>query len=130
MGTERNELDELKGTNPFKLPEGYMEKLTDQIMSQLPEVQREEAPRISIFDRVRPWLYIAAIFIGSVFLFRGFLSLQNPVDGVSSANDPTYYTTFSNDSLHTESEEDLEYLEYLEYQYLNGAFSEMLANAE
>ena len=37
MKTEQNNLDRLKGKNPFTVPEGYMEGLTANIMSQLPE---------------------------------------------------------------------------------------------
>ena len=55
MKKEENNLDRLKGTNPFTVPEGYMEGLTERIMSQLPEKQEERAKRISLMDRVRPW---------------------------------------------------------------------------
>lgn len=64
MKKEENNLDRLKGTNPFTVPEGYMEGLTERIMSQLPEKQEERAKRISLMDRVRPWLYMAAVFAG------------------------------------------------------------------
>ena len=37
MKKEENNLDRLKGTNPFTVPEGYMEGLTERIMSQLPD---------------------------------------------------------------------------------------------
>lgn len=64
MKKEENNLDRLKGTNPFTVPEGYMEGLTERIMSQLPEKPEERAKRISLMDRVRPWLYMAAVFAG------------------------------------------------------------------
>jgi len=41
MKTEQNNLDRLKGKNPFTVPEGYMEGLTANIMSQLPEREPE-----------------------------------------------------------------------------------------
>ena len=59
MKKEENNLDRLKGTNPFTVPEGYMEGLTERIMSQLPEKPEERAKRLSLMDRVRPWLYMA-----------------------------------------------------------------------
>ena len=61
MKKEENNLDRLKGTNPFTVPEGYMEGLTERIMSQLPEKPEERAKRISLMDRVRPWLYMATV---------------------------------------------------------------------
>ena len=51
MKKEENNLDRLKGTNPFTVPEGYMEGLTERIMSQLPEKPEERAKRISLMDR-------------------------------------------------------------------------------
>lgn len=65
MKTEQNNLDRLKGKNPFTVPEGYMEGLTANIMSQLPEREpEEEVKKVSLMDRVRPWLYMAAVFAG------------------------------------------------------------------
>ena len=46
MKKEENNLDRLKGTNPFTVPEGYMEGLTERIMSQLPEKQEERVPMV------------------------------------------------------------------------------------
>lgn len=63
MKKEENNLDRLKGTNPFTVPEGYMEGLTERIMSQLPEKQEERAKRISLMDRVRPGYTITVHFL-------------------------------------------------------------------
>ena len=52
MKKEENNLDRLKGTNPFTVPEGYMEGLTERIMSQLPEKPEERAKRISLMDQM------------------------------------------------------------------------------
>lgn len=55
MKTEQNNLDRLKGKNPFTVPEGYMEGLTANIMSQLPEREpEEEVKKVSLMDRVLP----------------------------------------------------------------------------
>ena len=63
MKKEENNLDRLKGTNPFTVPEGYMEGLTERIMSQLPEKPEERAKRISLMDRVRPWLRYSLVLV-------------------------------------------------------------------
>lgn len=130
MGMKQNKLDELKGSNPFKLPEGYMEGLTDQIMSKLPDIPKEEAPEVSLLDRVRPWLYMAAVFVGLLLMFRGFSFLQVTDKTSSGTDDAAYQAAALNKNMFVDSEEDLEYLEYLENEYVNVAFSEMMANAE
>lgn len=71
MKTEQNNLGRLKGKNPFTVPKGYMEGLTANIMSQLPEREPEkEAKKVSLMDRVRPWLYMAAVFAGLGLFFK------------------------------------------------------------
>lgn len=85
MKKEENNLDRLKGTNPFTVPEGYMEGLTERIMSQLPEKPEERAKRISLMDRVRPWLYMAAVFAGLGLFFKAIVGI-NGSDG-STASD-------------------------------------------
>ena len=70
MKTEQNNLDRLKGKNPFTVPEGYMEGLTANIMSQLPEREpEEEVKKVSLMDRVRPLVIYGSRFcrIGVVF---------------------------------------------------------------
>lgn len=59
--------DEIKNGNPFKVPDGYFETLTDRTMSAISEIRKEEetqekrpAGKISL----RPYLALAAAVIG------------------------------------------------------------------
>ena len=103
----------MKGTNPFTVPEEYMEGLTERIMSQLPEKPEERAKRISLMDRVRPWLYMAAVFAGLGLFFKAIVGI-NGSDGTASDSllVRTEVPTTALDAI--EAEEDEEYLEYLE----------------
>ena len=124
METEHNILDELKGKNPFKLPERYMEGLTAQIMASIPEETYSTAKVVSLRDRVRPWLYLAGVFAGLLILFRVFLS---PVlRETDQSNEASSYlqALVAGEIALTISEEDLEYLEYIEDQYLDRDFVE------
>ena len=123
MKKEENNLDRLKGTNPFTVPEGYMEGLTERIMSQLPEKQEERAKRISLMDRVRPWLYMAAVFKAIVGI--------NGSDGSTASDSLLVRTEVPTTALDAiEAEEDEEYLEYLEAQYANYLLDEELSYSE
>lgn len=129
MEKEQNNLDRLKGKNPFTVPNGYMEDLTANIMSQLPDKPRvEEAKKISMMDRVRPWLYMAAVFAGLGLFFKGIVSLE----GEKSQSD-TLLVQSSNEVSDTKAamlEEEDEYLEYLEAQYTDYLLAEELGNYE
>ena len=67
---KENRLDRLKGKQPFRVPDGYMEGLTNRIMEGLPESPIVEAESISFVERIRPWLYLAAVFAGMGLFFK------------------------------------------------------------
>ena len=70
--TEKNILDELRDRRPFRVPEGYFEGFTEDFMSRLPKKTAPEAKVITLYDRVKPWLYLAATFAGIIILFNIF----------------------------------------------------------
>lgn len=78
-------LEELTRKNPFSIPEGYMEGLTDRIMSQLPEQVREEPKPISLMERIRPWLYMAAMFAGLGLFLKLMIGMPDQRQDASSS---------------------------------------------
>ncbi len=70
MKEMNSNLDKFKGDNPFKTPQGYMDGLNDLIMSQLPGKESNNAIQITFAQRVRPWLYLAAVFVGLGLFFK------------------------------------------------------------
>ena len=128
MEKEHNNLDRFKGKYPFTVPDGYMEDLTANIMSQLPEKPQVEAKKISMMDRMRPWLYMAAVFAGLGLFFKAIVG----IDGEQSKTDTLLVQ--SNDASATisaiQEAENEEYLEYLEAQYTDYLLAEELGNYE
>ncbi|MGX8696211.1 MAG: hypothetical protein ACSW8D_07500 [Prevotella sp.] len=58
--------------NPFTVPEGYFEQLTEQVMERLPEQAMERLPeqepaKPAVIKRLRPWLYAAACVCIGIF---------------------------------------------------------------
>lgn len=78
-----------KGT-PFKVPEGYFEDFTRNLMAQLPEKTNleEERPEPSItpWQRIKPLLYLAAMFIGMIVCVRAVLGEQTAIIGGDMEN--------------------------------------------
>ena len=66
-------LKDIVKDNPFKTPEGYFENLTDGIMSQLPDVVQEDSTAVTLWHRMRPWIYMAAMFAGIALMLRLFV---------------------------------------------------------
>ena len=119
MKDMNSNLDKFKGDNPFKTPQGYMDGLNDLIISQLPVKESKKAIQITFAQRVRPWLYLAAVFAGLGLFFKAvigpdFIGKQNTSDSLyvqSSVSEGTMSAL--------SSAEDKEYQEYIENKYAN-----------
>ena len=64
--------------NPFKTPEGYFEHFHEQLMNSLPEPEHAATQpcQVTLFTRIKPWLYMAAMFISTVFVIQGLMYVQ------------------------------------------------------
>ena len=133
MNKKENTLDRLKGKQPFRVPDGYMEGLTNRIMESLPEPPVMEAESVSLVERIRPWLYLAAVFAGMGLFFKAII-------GVDSAREDTLSDTLlvrsevpsaSLEAIESEAaQEEADYLEYIEERYANYLLRESLAETE
>ncbi len=135
MEKKQTNLEQMKGQSPFRMPEGYMEGLTSQIMSQLPEKPKAEARQVSMTERMRPWLYLAAVFAGLGLFFDVIIGFNKSDEGgsrmdsllVRTENVADVSAFSTSDAL---SEEDAEYLDYIESQYASYILDEELAKVD
>ena len=133
MNKKENTMDRLKGKQPFRVPDGYMEGLTNRIMESLPEPPVMEAESVSLVERIRPWLYLAAVFAGMGLFFKAII-------GVDSAREDTLSDTLlvrsevpsaSLEAIESEAaQEEADYLEYIEERYADYLLRESLAESE
>lgn len=71
MKEEDKLLKKIGTENPFRVPEGYFEGFTSDLMSRLPEKEKTDVYREpTTWEKVRPWLYMAAMFIGAALIIR------------------------------------------------------------
>ena len=74
MSPEEKILQKIGKKNPFTVPENYFENFTQELMDKLPAkeaVLQTEAP--TLWQRVKPWLYMAAMFCGIILSVRIFV---------------------------------------------------------
>lgn len=70
---EEDKIRKKVGTgNAFKVPEGYFENLTSEVMDKLPERKQPafEVKEPTRWDRLKPLFYMAAMFIGAALIIR------------------------------------------------------------
>ena len=79
------------GKDPgFKVPENYFPDLEESIMKKLPPYVSQPAASLSTWQRIKPYLYLAAMFAGIWLMMKVFhtvtqpmsLSLDNPPDAI------------------------------------------------
>ena len=126
MKTKQNILEQLKDKEPFKVPEGYFDDLTNNIMQNLPEKEVEETEPVSVtmWDRLRPLLYLAAVFVGLGFFFKTVMPKN-----YDEQSKQLMVEKQSEDVLNQEdsiSDIDKEYMEFQEEQYLKNLISESI----
>ncbi|WP_455592435.1 hypothetical protein [Bacteroides sp.] len=72
MKEEDSILKKVGTGNAFKVPEDYFENLTSEVMNKLPEKEKPafETEKLTTWTRIRPWVYMAAMFIGAFLIIR------------------------------------------------------------
>ena len=73
--------------NPFRVPEGYFDSLTAEVMKNLPE-----QPRRSLLVRMRPWMYAAAcmlvaVLTATIYFFTPDTAGQGVMANTTTTND-------------------------------------------
>lgn len=74
MDKESKLLRKVGTRNPFKVPDHYFEDFTRELMNRLPE--KEVSPteqELTLWQRVKPWVYMTAMFCGLMLSARVFL---------------------------------------------------------
>lgn len=123
---KKEETDLLKrcGTeNPFTVPEGYFERFTEQLMEKLPEREAQPAPKLTLWTRVKPWVYMAAMFCGLMLSVRMFVS-EKQSQSPAVASETTDFTEVPDeyiDPIVNQTMMD----DYTLYQYLTDADTEI-----
>ena len=74
MGKEDNILRKVGTKNPFQVPDHYFETVVQEVMVQLPEkAPAQPLPELTAWQRVKPWVYMAAMFCGIMLSVRIFV---------------------------------------------------------
>lgn len=78
---------------PWRVPDGYFESFRGEVMSKLPEYPAPaRKPVLSVWQRVKPYVYLAAMFAGIWCMMKVFhhasglgqLSLDNPPEHIAA----------------------------------------------
>ena len=87
MKEEDTLLKKIGKDNSFKVPDGYFANLTSEVMNRLPAEETNtiaESP-VSMWTKVKPLLYLAAMFVGAALIIRSFSVDNKPAPSADMA---------------------------------------------
>ena len=73
----------------MKIPEGYFNSLQERIMESLPPYQEAQQPKeLTGWQRIKPYVYLAAMFCGIWLMMKVFHHVSQPMNTTSLDNPP------------------------------------------
>ncbi len=81
MKEEDRILKEIGKENPFTVPENYFDDACKEIVGRLPEKEFLPAETPSAWEKIRPWLYMAAMFVAILLPIRFMMERTSPASG-------------------------------------------------
>ena len=117
METKKTPLENMNKNNPFSVPEGYFENLTNQILTNLPEKEnKKKSLKLVTWKKISSWVYLAAMITGIAFVGKLFVSQEQPSQiTVQEKISPNIYTetTSTEEDILLSYVSDYELFEYL-----------------
>ena len=122
METRINKLSEIDRRNPFTVPENYFSRFNEHIMTCLPENKIEKTKKVSLWGKTKPWVYMAAMFMGIFFIIQ-LLTKDAANQAVTLSS-----TQFTDDYWSTVQITEEEFSQYLEEQLVNDGYYDYMYN--
>jgi hypothetical protein len=116
MKEEKLLLEKMGRHEPFTVPDGYFDSLTERVMSRLPEKEAPAEKEYTLWERVKPWVYMTAMFMGLMCSMRLWIERpEEPTVPALTASDAALFTDEEMELITDRSMMD----DYALYQYLS-----------
>jgi len=114
-------LETIGKADPFKVPEGYFENFVIDITSKLPEHPVEKTKTINLWEKVKPWVYMAAMFAGVALTINLFSK--------ESDNRQDIISVYASEGLKLSSSNDIEdFYRYYEDELTKVVYDDTMAD--
>ncbi len=125
-------LEDISKTDPFRVPDNYFEQFNEEIMNRLPAIKTPEFRPVPLREKVKPWVYLAAMFVGLFFIIQFLTKNAGNQSGRSSAayDSEIQSTTIRPDKYWSTVEiTEEEFYHYLEDQLTEDEYYDYMYNA-
>lgn len=127
METKFNKLQQVdKKETPFKVPENYFAHFNEEMMHLLPEKKVLSIRPVTMWDKVKPWVYMAAMFVG-LYVTINFLTQHG--EGENGGVDQANYGAAQTESYWSNAQiTEEEFYRYLEEQLVDEGYYDYMYN--
>lgn len=123
MSDQNEILDKIGRRDGMTVPEGYFESFATRMQAMLPDLpEAEHTPRKTFWLKVRPYVYLAAMFAGIYCMMEMFSIMRGNQNGLNIESYPTLTATLGNDTMEPEIIYDVDDYEIIE-DMLNEGYS-------
>lgn len=119
MKANINKISDIEYKNPFTVPDNYFDNIGDEIMKNLPEREYPEPVKVTMWAKVKPWIYMAAMFVGAYFMLQVLVKTSDTNIGSEQKTDQ-YWSEM-------QITED-EFYDYIEGQLINDGYYDYMYN--
>lgn len=99
--------------NAFKVPADYFENFTKELINNLPEKPALPKVKVSLWTKVKPWVYMAAVFIGAALFIRVLRFTGNEKNDAKTAQTELTQEQYIDNTVENSRMEDYQLYEYL-----------------
>lgn len=119
MKASINKISDIENRNPFTVPDNYFDNIGNEIMKNLPEKEYPEPIKVTMWAKVKPWIYMAAMFVGAYFMLQILVKTSDFNIGNGQKTDQ-YWSEM-------QITED-EFYDYIEGQLINDGYYDYMYN--
>ncbi len=121
METNKITLENIDKKVPFKVPENYFSQFNESLMAKLPVKETPQVRRITMWEKSKPWLYMAAMFLGLFFTIQ--LITKDATTSQFASNNLQAEQSWSDVKI---SED--EFFDYVETQFVDENYYDLVYN--
>lgn len=122
METKKTTLENIDKKVPFKVPENYFSQFNESLMANLPIKKTPQARKITLWEKSKPWVYMAAMFLGLFFSIQ--LLIKNSGTPQTASNILQTEQNYWGDVKISEDE----FFDYVETQFVDEDYYDLVYN--
>ena len=125
METNKKTLVDINKEVPFKVPENYFSQFNESIMTKLPEKEVKPIEPVTLWDKSKTWIYMAAMFFGLFFTVKVLVTSTDTLNPTHNIASTSIYQQDSWDDVKISEEE---FFDYLETQFVDENYYDLVYN--